>query len=628
LGYSLAGIVEDVGREVTGISPGDLVAAAGAKYANHAEVVAVPSTLVAPAPAGVQASSAAFATVGAIALQGLRQAAPMIGETFLVIGLGLIGQLTVQLLRANGCRVLAHDLRDDLIERAETFGAIGFRAGDNLVNRILEATNGYGADAVILTASTSSSQPAELAANVTREKGRIVVVGAVGLNLPREPLYMKEIEVRLSRSYGPGRYDPRHEEGAQDYPYAYVRFTERRNLEAFLQLVAEGKVDVESLVTHRYPIDRAPEAYELLRGEEPYIGILIEYPSEARPQAPIRLSERHTSQGDLRVSFIGAGNYATARLLPKLKNNPLVKLHAICTGSGLKARDVGERFGFGVCVGDASALLEGETDVVFIATRHDSHARYVVEALNAGKHVFVEKPLCLSRDELDRVSAAALEAKGHLLVGFNRRFAPLTRKVADFIEAKTLPAAITIRVNAGTVDSTSWIRDPEIGGGRILGEVCHFIDLAAAIAGSPPHRVFARAVTDAASSPLLVEDVAITLSMANGSIATIFYTASGAKSMAKERIEIMCAGRSAVIDDFVEARLFGGRDSQKHRLRAQDKGQAAMLDEFLRSLRTTTPLVPLVELLATTEATLAVIDSLCSGTEIELQSHRRQTSSH
>jgi predicted dehydrogenase/threonine dehydrogenase-like Zn-dependent dehydrogenase len=622
LGYSLAGTVLEVGNRVRNLKPGDRVAAAGAGYANHAEVVTVPQNLVVPIRGEVSWDVAAFTTLGAIALQGIRVAAPMMGETFLVVGLGLVGQLTVQLIRANGCHVLAVDLVDDLVDRAEASGAIGIKSGTDLAQAIAVHTGGMGVDGVLITAATPSSEPMALAGCVTREKGRVVVIGLVGMTLPREPYYMKEIDVRISRSYGPGRYDPRYEEDGQDYPFGYVRFTEQRNMATFLELVAEKRVDPERLITHRFPIAQAAEAYDLLRGgsAQRYLGILLDYPEEGQARPVVRVEARRPLDGgSLGISFIGAGNYATRRLLPLVKAVPGVELQGVCTSAGMRARDVGDRFGFRFCAGDVAELLTPATTVLFIVTPHDSHAALIVRGLEAGKHVFVEKPLCVTREELRQIEDVAAAAPGHLLVGFNRRFAPLTRAVLDFASSAQAPVVVNIRVNAGPISPSHWIQDPEIGHGRIIGEVCHFIDLAAVLCRSLPVRVSAAALLPANCPPLLAENVAISLAMANGGIANILYTSLGGTTMPKERVEVFCGGKSAVIDDFNLADLHGASGTRPIKGKAQDKGHKQMLESFLASLSGCEPLVPLRDLVCISEATLAVIEAIAGGAAIDLQ---------
>lgn len=619
LGYSLAGVVEEVGQEVTGIKPGDLVAAAGAGFANHAEVVVAPHLLISPVPPSVSAEEAAFTTLGAIALQGVRQAGPLLGETFLVIGLGLIGQLVIQLLRANGCRVLATDLNAGLLERVKAYGVVGLASDSSLTKQVLAVTSGFGVDGVIIAASTANSDPVETAGLVTREKGRVVVIGDVGMTLQREPYYMKELDFRLSRSYGPGRYDRSYEENGNDYPYGYVRFTERRNMEAFLDLVAEKRVEVASLITHRFSIDDALQAYEVIsRKDEPHIGVLLLYDRAKAPRTRIELAPKAPLATTAFVSLIGAGNYATAKLLPILRSDSRVTLNGVCTSSGLSARDVGERFGFAFCTSSIEDVLTDPTTAVFIATRHDTHAALAARCLDRGKHVFVEKPLCLTRDDLRQVSEVAAGSPGQLLVGYNRRYSPLTRTVSDFLGDAGAPTVISIRVNAGSIDRNHWIMDPQVGGGRILGEACHFVDLAIALSRSMPVRVHAFAGAQTTSSPILADSVAITITMENGSLASIVYVACGGSRMTKERIEAFRSGRSAVIDDFRNATLYSGSADRIVRLKSQDKGQKDMLNAFFGSLEQREPVVPLSELIAVSDATLGVIESLAQSREIDV----------
>lgn len=617
MGYSVSGIVESIGEEVTGIQPGDLVAGGGVGYANHAEVVTIPKNLVVPVPDGVSSERAAFGTIGAIALQGIRQLDPKIGETFLVLGLGLVGQLTVQLLRANGCCVVGTDLRADLISLAEKFGAFGLPSDGRLGKALENMTDGYGVDGVVLAASTASSGPVRVAGAVTREKGRVVVVGAVGLEVPREPYYHKEIDLKISRSYGPGRYDPKYEEAGMDYPFGYVRFTEQRNMRSFLGLVADGKIDLDPLITHRFPVDRAPDAYEALKSDDstPPLGILLKYPEgEASPET-FSLRQSKKAAGDLKVSFIGAGNYATSKLLPNLHNGKNLTLAGICTATGLSARDVGTRLGFEFATANPDEIFGSDSNVVFICTRHDSHADLVIRALAAGKHVFVEKPLCLTTEELERCREALAQSDSHVLVGFNRRFAPLTDKVMAFLGDDDAPVAVQIRVNAGFLGRDNWLNDPDVGGGRILGEACHFVDLAAHICRSFPINVYAKRLQANEESPLLAQNVSITLSMANGSVVSILYVACGAANMKKEYVEVFKGGRSAVIEDFSSAKLYDGTKAKTLKLRRQDKGQKEMVDRFLGSLGGEETLIPKAELLTVTSATMRIIDSLATGNE-------------
>ncbi len=624
LGYSCAGIVLATGGLVPGIQPGDLVACGGGGYANHAEVVAVPRNLVVKVPEGVSADEAAFTTVGSIALQGLRLAEPLLGETFLVLGLGLLGQITVELLRANGCRVLATDLDADQVRRAESRGAIGLMPGSDIEAACRDLTGGHGVDGVLVTAATSSNQPIELCGAVTRSKGRVIVVGAVRMDIPREDYFKKEIRVVISRSYGPGRYDPFYEEQGNDYPMGYVRFTEQRNMQAFLELVSQGKVNIKNLTTHRFPASRVDEAYQLIEGQktEPYLGILLQYdtarsgstkPAEV-PRAPARVD------GKLGLSVYGAGSYATATLLPLLKNDSGVSLRGLATASGRTARGVADQFGFSHCAEDLAGLLDEGTDALLVATRHDTHAPAVVQGLQAGRHVYVEKPLALSVDELRAVRQASLQAPGRqLMVGFNRRFAPAAREVLEHFAAVPGPRVIQMRVNAGFLPPDHWTLDPQSGGGRIIGEGCHFVDLATALARSLPVSVHSYGVSKPGVAALLNDNVTISLAFADGSVANIVYTAGGSKALSKEYVEVHGGGRSAVIHDWKECVLYSGDDSTtRNTLRVQDKGQANMIAAWLKGLREGTPCVPADELLAVSLATVLSVESLALGTRLDV----------
>lgn len=620
LGYSSSGKVLAVGGLVDGISTGERVACAGAGYANHSELIAVPKNLAARIPECVTDEDAAFTTIGAIALQGLRLAQPMLAETFLVLGLGLIGQISVQLLRTNGCRVIGTDLDDNMVALAEEFGAIGIRSSDDVAQICLDLTGDQGVDGVIICAGTTSNGPIELAGAVTRLKGRVVVVGAVRMDIPREPYFKKEISVVISRSYGPGRYDPFYEENGNDYPLGYVRFTEQRNMECFLQLVSEGKVNIQKLISHRFPLDRAPEAYQLIAGEkkEPYLGIVLQYPNQGmldHRAASIDLKPAKLPENGIGISLFGAGNYATATLLPILAKLENAQLRGIATASGRSARGVGERLNFAYCADGIEGILKNDTHALVVATRHDSHAESVVAGLNAGKHVYVEKPLALTVSEWQSIAEALQKAESRqLMVGYNRRFAPLTSKLtAHFKELKS-PLMINIRVNAGAIPADHWIQDPQAGGGRLIGEGCHFIDLASALAGSLPVEVYAIATRHPEKSAVTNDNVIVSLKFANGSAASVTYTSTGSKAMPKEHIEVFGGGRSAVLTDFKSLVLFQGEAKSKTiRLTSQDKGQKVMLQSWWNGLRSGRPCIPSDELLITSLASIRAVESLMVG---------------
>lgn len=618
LGYSCAGRVIEVGRNVEGFKVGDRIACGGAGYATHAEFNFVPKNLCAPIPDGVDDEDAAFVTVGAIALQGVRQASPTLGERVVVIGLGLLGLLTVQLLKANGCRVLGHDPVAAKCDLARTLGA-DVVCSASLDEATETFTEGRGADAVIVTASTKSDEPVNTAAAIARMKGRIVLVGLVGMNLSRDPFYRKELDVRLSMSYGPGRYDPDYEERGRDYPFAYVRWTEQRNMAAFLELIQDGRVTPKRLISHRFDFAAAEHAYALLSGKEPYVGIILRYPEDAEFDAArrieIRSPARRKQLAPVRgsIGFIGAGNFAKSVLLPHLRKVPGCRFTGVATSTGLSSAAVAEKFGFAYATTDYRQILDDpDTDTVFIATRHDSHASLAVEALRVGKNVFVEKPLAVNREQLAAVAAAASASMGLLMVGFNRRFSPMIRRAQEVIGARTAPLVISYRVNAGRVPADSWLVGEE-GGGRIIGEACHFIDTMQALVGADPvaiHAIAAKNYPDA---------VSIQISFADGSIGALIYTSLGDPSFPKEAIEIFTAGRVITINDFRSAAFIVDGKTSTMRLLRQDKGFDEEIRRFIAAVRSDSDApIPLAALVATTEATFAATESVASRTKVNL----------
>jgi len=583
----------------------------------------VPRNLIVPVPANVSDEEAAFATLGSIALQGVRLADPKLGETVLVLGLGLLGQIAVQLLAANGCRVIGTNLDPAQIAMAESFGAIGVPLADTeAACRAL--TGGHGVDAVLVCAGTSSNQPIELCGRVARAKGRVVVVGAVRMDIPREDFFKKEISVVISRSYGPGRYDPLYEEGGQDYPLSYVRFTEQRNMQIIVELIAAGRLDVKRLITHRFTLEQAQQAYGLIEGEkrEPYLGIVLQYGNAVQPAAAaprIEVAARPIDRTRLGLSLVGAGNYATATLLPPLRERADVELRGLVTSSGRTAAGVAKQFGFGFCAAAVDELFGDDTDAVLIATRHNTHADYVSRALRAGKHVFVEKPLAMNIDGLREVAAAhAAAGDRHLMIGFNRRFAPFTQELKRHFAAVRSPKVVNIRVNAGFVPPEHWSQDPEMGGGRLIGEACHFIDLASALVGADPVSVFAAGAAKPGQPLLLNDNVCIALRFADGSVASVVYTADGAKAMPKEHVEMFGGGRSAVIDDFRSATLFEGDTGTRQLKGTQDKGQRAMLAAWVDGMRSGRSALPFATAMAVSAATVAAVESMGLGEPVAI----------
>jgi polar amino acid transport system substrate-binding protein len=635
LGYSAAGVVVEVGEGVTEFRAGDRVACAGTGYAAHAELLSVPKNLCVRLPDAVEFESGAFATLGAIALQGVRLAEPTLGESVVVIGLGLIGQLAAQLLRANGCRVFGVDLDASKVELAKTLGADDGCASDvGVKEAVLKWSRGRGADAVLITAATQSDEPVELAGEISRLRGRVVAVGLVGMNVPRQSYFQRELTLRVSMSYGPGRYDPEYEERGHDYPLPYVRWTEGRNLEAFLDLVASGNVKTAPLVTHRFNVEESARAYELISGDarEPYLGILINYDAVREIERSVRnpsskfkaqssKSEDRSGAKVVRVGLIGAGDYARRMLLPHFKEEG-AEFVSIATASGVTARDVGTRYGFARFVSGADEILSDESvNLVVVATRHDTHAELARRALEAGKHVFVEKPLALNDEELDSVLEAASSSKGVLTVGFNRRFSPQARAAKDFFEGVRAPLSILYRVNSGRVPRTHWTQDPDEGGGRIVGEVCHFVDFMQFMTGAQPVRVYAEPVASEDREAVDDDSVFVTLKFADGSNGTIAYLAEGDRALQKERVEIFGGGRTFVIEDFRDGVAYrDGRETRTH-LRAQDKGRREEVRAVCEALRTGGPApIPLRELAATTRATFRILDSLRTGEVVRVMS--------
>jgi polar amino acid transport system substrate-binding protein len=637
LGYSAAGVVVAVGSGVPGLKPGDKVACGGGGYANHADFILVPKNLCVKVPDGVRLDDAAYTTLGAIALQGVRQADPAMGETVVVIGLGLVGQLTVQLLKANGCGVIGIDLDEKAVKLAKECGAdvaLG-RKGD--VKKVVHTyTQGIGADAVVITAATKSSDPVHLAGELCREKGRVVLVGDVGIQLPRAPYYMKELDFKLSRSYGPGRYDPSYEEQGTDYPVGYVRWTEHRNMQEFLRLLAAGKMHVQELTTHRFDVADARKAYGMISGRQTRsVGVLLQYdvskPPKPAGETKIEFRPGVSSASPLNIGFVGAGKFAQGSLIPPVKAFDGATLVGACTGNGLSATNVAKSFGFQFATTAAEEVLESKNvGTVFIATRHNLHARYVLHALKAGKNVFVEKPLALYRRELEEIAktfgavsrrtsnSRKLSRSPILMVGFNRRFAPLVAEAKKFFENAVGPFAIQYRINAGFLPANHWTQDPVEGGGRIIGEVCHFVDLIQYFTGSPPTKVFAEAVRGDANSPN-DDSVAVTLKFENGSVGVITYLSNGDSSVPKERIELFSTGRTAVIDNFQSLKLHQQGTTTEHRLSTTEKGHREEVRQFLAAVQTGGPSpIDFKSLVTTTEVTFKIVDSLKLGVPVSM----------
>jgi predicted dehydrogenase/threonine dehydrogenase-like Zn-dependent dehydrogenase len=590
LGYCQAGVVVECGADGP-FAPGDRVVTNG----NHAEYVTVPYTLTARIPDGVSFESAAFTPLAAIGLQGVRLAEPTLGETFVVYGLGIIGQLTVQILRANGCRVIGIDRDAARLALAERFGAtpVDGSSGDT-AQKVLALTGGTGADAVLLTLASDSDDPVHQAAAMSRKRGRIVLVGVTGLDLRRDDFYRKELSFAVSCSYGPGRYDPAYEEHAQDYPLPFVRWTEQRNFDAVLQLMAEGRVDPAPLITHRFAFDEAPKAYDLIASSEPSLGVVLTYAD--RGGAAITAAERMRPVGGaaraavsragtpFTVGVIGAGNFGTRTLIPAIAAAG-GRLRVVASGRGLSAAVAAQRSGFEMAATDVDAILaDAAVDTLVILTRHDSHADLARRGLAAGKHVFVEKPLALTHEELAQVREAAERSDRILTVGFNRRFAPLAERLHRELAARGGPASLILTVNAGRIPRDHWTQDPAVGGGRIVGEACHFVDLARKLVGAPIVHAHATAAGNGAGGT--IDDIAhLSLAFADGSTAVVHYLANGHAGFPKERIEAFADGRVWQIDNWRRLHSWGGGSDVGNFLSGQDKGHKAELAALAAAVR-------------------------------------------
>ena len=631
LGYSCAGVAVDVGRDINDITAGQRVACAGLFVATHAEVVSVPRNLLTPIPDGVTYDEAAFVTLGAIALQGVRLASLELGEQVLVYGLGLVGMVAAQLAVAAGCRVIGLDIDPRKIEKARGFGVEALLAGADAARTVVQLTGGFGADKVLLCAATKSHDPIESVPSFTRQKGTLVVVGDVPMHVPRRAYYDKEIDIRISRSYGPGRYDPSYEDAGIDYPYAYVRWTENRNMAAFLDLVGRRRIDLGALVTHRFGIDEAQRAYEIIDGRvrEPHLAILIRYATdeaaaELPPVAATPRAERRAASGvAVRLGLIGAGNFAKAFLLPAFHARPGVRLHVVCTKSGVSAAAVAKKYGGARTTSDVDRVIDDpDVDLVVIATRHDSHADYVVRALTAGKAVYVEKPPALTLEELERIKHAYddLAARGRppfLMVGYNRRFSPLAASLKRVFAGCHEPLAMTYRVNAGAIAAGEWVQDTRVGGGRLVGECGHFVDLLTYVSGSRPLSVSgaAQAPSDAHKSDVLT----VTLQFANGSIGTVHYFSNGHPGLPKEYIEVFGGGLAAQLFNFRTLKVAGARVPGRTRYLGQVKGFAEQASAIVDALREGRPApIPFDDLYSTSKATIEAERALTSGERVQL----------
>lgn len=611
LGYCNVGVVLAVGKGVEGFAVGDRIASNG----KHAEVVSVPINLCARIPETVSDEVAAFTVIGAIALQGIRLVQPTLGEAVVVTGLGLIGQIAVQLLRANGCRVLGIDFDPVKLALAKSLGAevVNLSAGEDPVLAAERFSRGRGVDAVLVTAATQSSEPMHQAALMCRKRGRIVLVGVTGLELSRADFYEKELSFQVSCSYGPGRYDPNYEEKGNDYPIGFVRWTEQRNFEAVLDMLADGLLDVKPLISHRFALEEAETAYEVVGGSEPSLGILLRYADEAVKSdesiraTTVQLNPPTPVAGKPVVSFVGSGNYATAVLIPAFKKSG-ARLKSVASSGGVSGVHSGRKFGFEQTTTDTpSVFSDSEVNTVIVSTRHDSHARFVLDALRAGKHVFVEKPLCMTLDEVEQIrDEMDRHPESQVMVGFNRRFAPHIVEMKRLLRGATGPKSFVITINAGAIPADHWTQDPAVGGGRIIGEGCHFIDLMRFLAASPIQDARARAMTSLSS-----DTVSIDLSFEDGSIGTIHYFANGSKAFPKERVEVFANGGVLQLDNYRVLKGFGWKGAKTMRLWRQDKGQAACASAFISAIeRGTTAPITREELLEIAKVTIQLAESI------------------
>ena len=614
LGYSCAGEIVEIGEDVSGFQVGDKVACAGAGYANHAEIVSVPVNLCVKLDNDANLKDAAYNTLGAISMQGVRQADLRLGESCVVIGLGLLGQLAALILKASGVKVIGIDISETAVKQAVDNKAVDMgltRDASEVEAQIMNATQGFGADAVIIAAATSSLDPINFAGAITRKKGKVVVLGAVPTGFDRNPYwYKKELELKMACSYGPGRYDLNYEEKGVDYPLPYVRWTEKRNMAAFQNLIATKRIDIAYLTTHEFEFNNAKAAFDLVVSkEEPYTGIALRYNANktiSKTKIPTSIGEKI---GKVNISFIGAGSYAQGNLLPNIPESDNVGKVGVLTNSGTTSKRVAEKFKFQFCATKEEDILDEKTNTVFIATRHDSHGTFVLKSLSANKNIFVEKPLCLSEQELQDIIELQAKAKRAIMVGFNRRFSPLTTKLKQALGNN--PMTLIYRINAGSIPSDHWIQDNEIGGGRVIGEVCHFIDYLTYLNGSLPIKLSASALADVKNQN---DTLNILIQFENGSSGVIGYYANGSKSMNKEYLEAFSAGISATLNDFKELKIYGKGKPKKTRLFNQNKGQQEMVNTFVNDLINDgeSP-ISFEEIVAVTRSSFKVLESIKQG---------------
>ncbi len=622
LGYSTSGTVLISLDKNKKFQEGDRVACAGQDYASHAEIVAIPQNLVVKIPENVSFEEASFTTLGSIALQGVRQAEPRLGEKVCVIGLGLLGQLTGQLLKANGCDVFGIDLSDRLIKLANEISVTKalHRNDSNLLSACDNFTNGQGFDSVIITAAAPTNDPVVLSTEICRKKGKIIIVGSVKMDVPRDPyFYRKELDLKISCSYGPGRYDVNYEEAGNDYPFAYVRWTEQRNMEAFLNIMSKGLINVKPLITHTFSIEKAEDAYEIVLGknQQPHIGILIKYEENSKKDVSFNQINNQPIK-KLNVGFIGAGSFAQSYLIPNVKSYG-ASLDTVVTSKGITSKNVGEKFGFNICSSSQNDVFENkEINTVFIATPHSLHAEQVIQSLNAQKNVFVEKPLAICEDQLQKVMEAKTLNNFPLMVGFNRRFAPICTEIKKEFHNTGEPFVINIRVNAGFIPKDHWTQIPDIGAGRIIGEMCHFIDLMQFFTNSYPIKVYADCIHSSNEKIKTDDNIAIVIKFKDGSIGNLIYVANGDKSLPKENIEIFSVGKIGVINDFQNGNLYSNNKSKT--LKFSGKGHQQEINAFLKAINEGRDApIDFHSICLTTLTTFKIIDSLKTGLPQEIK---------
>lgn len=619
LGYSCAGTVLMAGREVPGIHPGDRVACAGAGFANHAEVNYLPKNLIAKIPDNVTDEEAAFTTVASIALQGVRRCNPTIGEKIAVIGVGLIGLITVQLLKSNGCDVLAIDIDQDKLKLAKKLGSDAIALSQDAISSAEAFSKGIGVDAVIITAATKSNQIILQAGEISRLKGRVIMVGMTPMDIPRDIYYKKELDFRMSMSYGPGRYDPNYEISGQDYPLPYVRWSEQRNMETILNLIAQKRLDVGSLISHRFNFNEVLKAYNIINGKikEGYLGIVLNYDitKEHQNQIQVHTIDKHYhSEGQISIGFIGAGNFAQSVLFPAIRKLDC-RLHTLVESNAVNFAIMAKKYRFRNLSSDINSMLQDEQiNLVFITTPHHLHARQIVQSLKAGKHVFVEKPMALNEEELNEIREVYNLSDHHLMVGFNRRFSRHARLIRERIEKIKTPIIMNYIINAGAIPMDHWIQNQKLGGGRIIGEVCHFIDLMQYICGNFPMSVFATAVNSDNRNYSNNDSVQITIEFRDGSIGNITYHALGDSSLPKEYLEVSGGGLTARLFDFKKTELTYNGKTKRYSTGSQDKGFQREYQDFIDTVKGLIPVpIEFNSLYTTTLTTFRILESIQSG---------------